>query len=95
MLVSAGKGLALQRRVAPAGVSTSTPGAFTSAPAWVKLTRTGQLIQASTSTDGTTWTVVGQDTFAMGANVLVGLAVSSHDSTRAASATFSHVTIQP
>ena len=46
----------------PNGVSTATVGAFTGAPRWVKLTRSGNLVTASESPDGDTWTVVGSDT---------------------------------
>jgi regulation of enolase protein 1 (concanavalin A-like superfamily) len=91
MLVSAGKGFAFQRRTSTDGLSTSTPAGTGVAPQWLKLTRTGQTIAASISTDGATWTEIGRDTFSMGAGVYVGLAVSSHDATRTATATFDHV----
>ena len=39
MLVSSGKGLAFQRRVAANGVSTTTPGPLLAAPRWVKIAR--------------------------------------------------------
>jgi regulation of enolase protein 1 (concanavalin A-like superfamily) len=91
MLVSAGKGLAFQRRTAAGGVSTSTSGFAGVAPHWVKLARTGQTIAASISADGAAWTEVARDTFSMGADVYVGLAVSSHDAARAATATFDRV----
>ena len=94
MLVSPGKGLAFQRRLATAGVSTSTAGAFGAAPAWVKLHRRANTIAAFQSPDGVNWTLVGQDTFAMPAGVYVGLAVSSHDTTRAATAAFDNVRVQ-
>jgi regulation of enolase protein 1 (concanavalin A-like superfamily) len=92
MLVSAGRGIAFQRRRVAGGVSTSTGGSG-AAPRWVRLARAGQTITASVSTDGSSWTVVGQDTFSMSANVFVGLAVSSHDSTRLARAVFDQVSI--
>ena len=95
MLVSAGKGLAFQRRLAADGQTTSTSGGAGTAPRWIRLSRVGQTITASISTDGAAWTVVGQDTFVMGTEVLVGFAVSSHDTTRLAAATFSNVTIKP
>jgi regulation of enolase protein 1 (concanavalin A-like superfamily) len=94
MLVSAGKGIAFQRRVASAGVSTNTAGAFGAAPAWVKLARRGNTISAFQSSDGTTWSLVGQDTFTMAATVYAGLAVSSHDATRLATVTFDNVRVQ-
>ncbi|MEO6235652.1 MAG: S8 family serine peptidase [Vicinamibacterales bacterium] len=95
MLVSAGKGLAFQRRTALGGLSTSTAGEPAAAPRWVKLVRDGQTISAWTSADGVAWTFIDQDTFTMAANVYVGLAVSSHDTTRAATSTFSNVARTP
>jgi hypothetical protein len=77
MLVSPGKGLAFQRRVAPGGISTNTSGGAGTAPNWVKLERRGNTISAFRSADGATWTLVGSDTFSMGANVQVGLAVAA------------------
>jgi hypothetical protein len=59
----------------------------------VKLARRGQTIAASVSTNGTTWTTIGSDTFAMPSTVLVGLAVSSHDPTRLAAVTFDGVKV--
>ena len=94
MLVSPGKGNAFQRRVSTNGVSTNTPGAFVTAPYWVRLTRAGNAITASQSADGTTWTVVGTDTIALAPTVLVGLAVSSHSTAAAATATFDNVVVE-
>jgi regulation of enolase protein 1 (concanavalin A-like superfamily) len=94
MLVSPGKGNAFQRRVATNGVSTHTAGALATAPYWVRLTRVGDAITASQSADGTTWTVVGTDTMALAQTVLIGLAVSSHSTTAAATATFDNVVIE-
>jgi hypothetical protein len=93
MLVSAAKGLAFQRRTAVGGVSTHTSGGTGTAPRWVKLTRVGPAITASASVDGRTWTVVGRDTFALPATVLVGLAATSHDVTRLATGAFANVAI--
>jgi hypothetical protein len=94
MLVSAGKGVAFQRRLATGGASTSTTGAFAAAPAWVKLERRANTISAFQSTDGSNWTLVGSDSFTMGAAAYVGLALSSHDATRLATATFDNVRVQ-
>ena len=93
MLVSPGKGVSFQRRLADGGVSTSTTVPGTTAPAWVKLERRGATITAYASTDGTAWTPIGSDTFTMGPTVHVGLAVSSHVSGRLATATFSNVSV--
>ena len=95
MLVSPGKGLAFQRRVATGGTSTNTAGGAGTAPAWVKLERRGSTIKAYRSANGSTWTLVGSDTFSMGSSVYAGLAVTSHDTTRLATATFDSVTVTP
>jgi len=92
MLVSFSKGVVFQRRTLTAGTSTSTAGPLVGAPYWVKLERLGSTINAYSSPDGVTWTLVGSDTIAMGANVFVGLAVSSHTTATAAQATFDNVT---
>jgi phosphatidylserine/phosphatidylglycerophosphate/cardiolipin synthase-like enzyme len=93
MLVSPGKGLAYQRRLAKGGESVSTAGGAGMAPAWVKLERRGNTLRAFRSADGVTWTLVGTDSFALPSTALVGLALTSHDNTRLATATFDNVTI--
>ena len=95
MLVAASsaKGVPFQRRRSDGDISYSTSGSLTTAPRWVKLVRSGNLISGFESADGVTWTAVGSDTFTMGENVLVGLAVSSHVSGVNATATFDNVTV--
>jgi regulation of enolase protein 1 (concanavalin A-like superfamily) len=93
MLVTAGQGLAFQRRVVADGTSTHTAGAAAPAPQWVRLVRTGDAISAYSSPDGTNWTLVGTETVAMGSTVYVGLAVTSHDNGAAATATFDNVEV--
>ena len=95
MVASAAKGLAFQRRVSDGGVTTHTGGALTPAPVWVRLQRSGSTITASTSADGTTWTVVGSDTIALPATVYVGLPVTSHNDGIPATAAFSSVAVTP
>jgi regulation of enolase protein 1 (concanavalin A-like superfamily) len=93
MLVSTGKGIAFQRRTVTGGTSVSTSGGAGTAPKWVRLTRTGTVVTASVSSNGTTWTVVGSDTFSIAGPVQVGLAVSSHTTTALATAAFDSVTV--
>lgn len=93
MLVSAGKGLAFQRRTVTAGLSTNTAGPFATAPYFVKLTRSGSTIAGSVSTDGVNWTSVGSDTFTMPSTIYVGLAVSSHVAGTLATATFASTAV--
>ncbi|HET7695085.1 MAG TPA: S8 family serine peptidase [Vicinamibacterales bacterium] len=94
MLVSAGKGAAFQRRRVDQDISVGTAGSFTTAPRWVKLQRTGSQISAFESPDGTTWTLVGADTIAMGPSIYVGVAVTSHTTAAAATCTFDNVTVR-
>ena len=89
--VSPTKGISFQRRSSSgaATVGTTVTGA---APVYVKLARAGSVVTASTSNDGTTWKTVGRQTLSLGGAAWVGLAVSSHDVTLKATATFDHVT---
>jgi hypothetical protein len=89
------KGVPFQRRPVDGAASVSTPGSQSTAPRWVKLVRAGNLLTGYESPDGVTWTVVGSDTFTMGATALVGLGVSSHVNGVTATATFDHVTVTP
>jgi regulation of enolase protein 1 (concanavalin A-like superfamily) len=95
MLVSTGKGLAFQRRSQVGGTSASTSGGSGTAPRWVRLTRAGNVVTAYASTNGTSWTTVGSATINLPATALVGVAVSSHDTTRLATAVFENVTVEP
>ena len=95
MLVSAGKGLAFQRRATDGSTSANTAGGTGTAPRWVRLTRTGNVITASVSANGSTWTTVGSATIALPSNALVGLAVSSHDTSRLATGTFENISVTP
>ena len=93
MMVTPGKGLAFQRRLTAGALSLHTSGGAGSAPRWVQLARVGQVITASVSSDAVTWTTVGRSTIPMPDQIWVGLAVSSHDATRIASAAFTDVNI--
>jgi hypothetical protein len=97
MLVAASplKGVPFQRRTADGNSSVSTAGSQSTAPRWVKLVRAGNVITGYESPDGVAWTMVGSDSFAMGTDVLIGLAVSSHVTGVNATATFDNVTITP
>jgi regulation of enolase protein 1 (concanavalin A-like superfamily) len=95
VLVSAGKGAAFQRRITPNGESRHTSAGLRVAPHWVKVARSGNIISAWVSVDGVAWSLVAEDTFAVGPSVLVGLAVSSHDTSALATGTFDQVAVTP
>jgi phosphatidylserine/phosphatidylglycerophosphate/cardiolipin synthase-like enzyme/regulation of enolase protein 1 (concanavalin A-like superfamily) len=94
-LVSAAKGIAFQRRRAAAAESVHTAGPVGAAPRWVRLVRSGSTLTALTSADGSAWTVIGSDTIDLPDTVLIGLAVTSHDASRTATATFDNVSVEP
>jgi hypothetical protein len=58
----------------------------------VRIVRAGSTITGYTSSNGASWTMAGRATIAMPATVRIGLAVSSHDNSRLATATFDGVT---
>jgi len=94
-LVSAAKGTAFQRRVTAGGSSTHTAGPSLVAPSWVKLVRSGNTFSAYTSSDGTSWTLIGSQSITMGATVYVGMAVTSHNTAALATASLTNVQLLP
>ena len=62
-------------------------------PLWLRITRTGNTLIAAISTDGVTFTTEQTQTFALPATVYMGMAVSSHDFTTPATATFDNVAL--
>lgn len=78
MLVTPSSGASFIRRTTAGGSTTSTSGgAAITAPQWVRLVRTGNTFYAFRSTDGVSWTVIGNATITMTSSVMVGLAVTS------------------
>jgi hypothetical protein len=78
--------------VSDSGVVTTEQTALV-APYWVKIERVGNAFNGYYSTDGENWTAMAWNpqTIAMGANVYIGLAVTSHSAGVLASAEFSGV----
>ena len=81
-----------QRRVAT-GLSTSNISGTQATPAWVKLVRVGNTFTGFRSSNGTSWTSLGSHVVAMAANVEVGLAMTSGNSSLSGLATFDNVTV--
>ena len=92
MFVTPGSGLAFQSRASSGGTSMSAAVAG-AAPCWVRLVRAGQLVTASVSEDGATWITMGQRTLSFSGTVYAGLAVTGHNSSQVAAATFDGVTL--
>ncbi|CAN5810196.1 hypothetical protein BH24ACI5_BH24ACI5_02630 [soil metagenome] len=92
-LVSAGKGVAFQRRHSTGGLSTHTAGPLVAASRWVRLVRAGASVTAYTSADGARWAVIGSDTIALGATAYVGVAVTSHNTGMRTTASLSDLAV--
>jgi len=78
--------------VSDSGVVTTEQTALR-APYWVKVERVGNTFNGYYSTDGQNWTAMAWNpqTISMGANVYIGLAITSHSAGVLASAEFSGV----
>jgi len=93
MAVTAANGTAFQRRVTAGGTSSHTGGPAGAAPVWVRLVRSGSLFSGYTSTDGSSWALVGSETLPMPTTVYVGLAHTSHRAGVLGQATFAGVAV--
>jgi regulation of enolase protein 1 (concanavalin A-like superfamily)/endonuclease/exonuclease/phosphatase family metal-dependent hydrolase len=63
----------------------------TGAGPWVRLSRSGNTVTAMTSADGSIWAPIGSVTVSMSSTIEIGLAVTSHDTTRLNTSLFSGV----
>ncbi len=94
MVTSATSGPQLVYRTSTGGTSTSVNGtAATFTPTWVRLVRAGNLITASRSADGISWTTVGSATVSMASTVYIGLLSSAHDAAKINVAKFTNVSL--
>src|SRR3954467_3110045 len=94
-LVSAGRGIAYQRRATDGGMSSSTSGPAATAPYWVRLVRSGPTVTAYSSPNGTTWSHIGSNTIGLGATAYVGIATTSHNASSSTTAGVSQVSVTP
>jgi hypothetical protein len=92
-MVTPGHGAALQSRPTTGGQSASNGGVAGTAPAWVRLTRTGDTFVGKVSTNGVTWTTIGSATVQMGQTLWVGIAHTSHNTSDAGGALFDDLRI--
>jgi hypothetical protein len=80
-------------RIETGGICDNALG-VTGKPFWIKIVRTGNVFSGYQSTDGVNWLPVGEQYVAMGQNVSVGLAVTSHQSTILTKAVFDNVAVK-
>lgn len=84
------------RRTSTSGNTSSTTSTVGALPnVWVRLVRTGNSIYGYSSVDGVTWTKVSSRNISMAANIYVGLAVASGNSTTLNTSSFSSAAVIP
>ena len=83
-------------RTSTGGATTSTNGpSLTLANYWLRLARTGNVISALASTNGSTWVTVKTNTFTMATNVTFGLIVTSGSTNVLDSDVFTNLIVVP
>ena len=81
-------------RTSTGGSTLAQNSGVVTLPYWVKVVRSGNIFRGYSSPDGVNWTQVGSNqTINMGANVYIGLAVSSNNNSALATATFDNVSV--
>ncbi len=93
LVISAGNGLALQYRTTASGSPQNVQIAGKVVPLWVKLVRTGNSFTGFYSSNGATWTAIGSAVTITMAAPTAGLAITAHDNTKLATATFDSVSV--
>src|SRR5215472_8006374 len=85
-----GNGVVVQYRAGAGANAVWQASVAQSAPAYVRVGRSGSAFTAYTSSDGANWTAVGGSTvtIAVGGSMLAGLAVTSHNTAAASTVTF-------
>ncbi|NJL31959.1 MAG: DUF1349 domain-containing protein [Phycisphaerales bacterium] len=95
MFLTGSNGAAFQYRSNTSSSSGHIAGGAASAPLWVRVVREGEELASYRSADGNTWTLVGSTTIAMGEDIYVGLAVTSHNNSLINTSVFEQLTIEP
>jgi hypothetical protein len=93
LAVTPGNGVAFQRRTTTGGGSAHTAGSRAIAPVWLRLTRVGGQISGYESGDGSSWRLVGSVSLTLGADVRIGMCVTSHDNGVLGTAVFEQVVV--
>ncbi len=96
-VVTSGNGAAMQWRTSAGGQAANAGQGGVAAPYWVRLVRSGTEVAASTAPDASgtpgAWTAIGAAQTFTGGEMLVGLALTSHNNDVISTATFSGVAV--
>jgi len=93
-VLSAGAGLTFQFRPGDGQPSQGLPIVAGVAPHCVRIARTGNLLRAFESLNGTNWKLLGEQTIDMPSSAFIGLAVTSAAGSTSATARFTGVTLE-
>jgi hypothetical protein len=94
MVVTPASGVSFQRRPGTGDTSFDDTTADMTTPYWVKIDRNlSGNFTAYHSANGTTWTMQGAEILPMGAEVYIGLALTSHNNALTCQAVFTNVSI--
>jgi hypothetical protein len=77
-------------RSAPGAATTFVAGTTTTFPVWLRLRHVSTTVTGAISTDGVTWTDVGETASDIGPHAMLGVAVTSHAFGVLTSATYDH-----
>lgn len=91
--LTARHGVAETFRTRAGGWSDYVFGGDAAAGVWLRLVRSGDLVIASRSADGTAWTEFARTSIPLGSSPFVGLAMTSHVNTYLATDSFDHVNV--
>ena len=79
VVVTPGNGVSFQYRSEAGGNMRDVTSGSIRTPRWLSIRRQGNQIVAEQSANGVTWSVIGSQTIAMGEDVYIGIAVTSHN----------------
>jgi hypothetical protein len=95
LMATPGRGIAFQYRAQDSGTTAQVAVGSGAAPYWIKLVRRGTTVSAyRRAPTATAWTHMGNASVALGTSVYVGLAITSHDSSRLATAKFDNLVVR-
>src|SRR5262249_23184645 len=92
-LASAGNGLSFARRVKTGALTRTTSGDAAKPPRWLRVTRIGSTVPASSSVDGTTWKTMSSTSIGIATTAYVGVVASSGINGVPTAAVLSQVTV--
>jgi regulation of enolase protein 1 (concanavalin A-like superfamily) len=93
LIVSAAKGVAMQYRDEPGGISRNVVLSTGAPPEWLRLRRSGNTFTGYASEDGTTWRAIGAIRLPLNLDTYVGVALTSHNNSTLAKGVFDNLTI--